>query len=130
MQFDRFNCDDVFKIYLNLLYLQLKNTLLTFHIFIFIKENRKKSNWIVVSKMGFPQDYKTRLYVFTTVNLLYLHFLKKNKKIYIHFMIINIYFIKDTTLQHHYKNKKFILLLSNNNNNNKNKKCLQLSILV
>ena len=74
MQFDRFNCDDVFKIYLNLLYLQLKNTLLTFHIFIFIKENRKKSNWIVVSKMGFPQDYKTRLYVFTTINLLHLNF--------------------------------------------------------
>ena len=72
MQFDRFNNNDVFKIYLNLLYLQLKNTLLTFHIFIFIKENRKKSNWIVVSKMGFPQDYKTRLYVFTIINLLYL----------------------------------------------------------
>ena len=39
MQFDRFNNNDVFLIYLNLLYLQLKNTLLTFHFFQFIKEN-------------------------------------------------------------------------------------------
>ena len=33
MQFNRFNDDDVFKIDLNLLYLQLKNTLFTFHFF-------------------------------------------------------------------------------------------------
>jgi len=62
----------VFLIHLNLLYLQLKKTILTFQFFIFIKENEKKSNWIVVSNLGFPQDYKTRLYVFTIVNLLYL----------------------------------------------------------
>ena len=72
MQFDRFNNNDVFKIYLNLLYLQLKNTILTFQFLKIIKENEKKSNWIVVSKMGFPQDYKTRLYVFTIINLLHL----------------------------------------------------------
>jgi len=54
MQFDRFNCDDVFKIHLNILYLQNKNNVLTFHFFQFIKENQKKSNWIVVSNLGFP----------------------------------------------------------------------------
>ena len=54
MQFDRFNCDDVFFIYLNLLYLQIKNSVLTFHFFKIIKENEKKSNWIVVSNLGFP----------------------------------------------------------------------------
>ena len=75
MQFDRFNCDDVFFIYLNLLYLQIKNSVLTFHFFKIIKENEKKSNWIVVSKMGFPQDYKTRLYVFTTINVVDLEIL-------------------------------------------------------
>ena len=69
MQFDRFNCDDVFKIHLNLLYLQIKNTVFTFHFFLKILYFKKKSNWIVVSKMGFPQDYKTRLYVFTIINV-------------------------------------------------------------
>ena len=38
----------------NVIYLQLKNSILTFYFFKIIKEKWKKSNWIVVSNLGFP----------------------------------------------------------------------------